>query len=85
MIVLDCVLFAYSRENKQMERQNSLQSYDIDNLTDISEVTSRKFEEEKDRNALLKAHLDDIKKRDKKLAKKVMKTLTRIEFKFRVF
>ena len=61
-----------------MERQNSLQSYDIDNLTDISEVTSRKFEEEKDRNALLKAHLDDIKKKDKKLAKKVLKTLTKV-------
>ena len=58
-----------------MERQNSLQSYNIDNLTDISEATSRKFEEEKDRNALLKAHLDDIKKRDSKLAKKVIKAI----------
>merc|ERR1712183_102586 len=56
-----------SRENKRMERQNSLQSFDIDNLTDMSEVNSSKFEQEKDRNALLKAHLDDLKKRDKKL------------------
>ena len=55
-----------------MERQNSLQSFDIDNLTDMSEVNSSKFEQEKDRNALLKAHLDDMKKRDKKLAKKVI-------------
>merc|ERR1712096_175162 len=58
-----------SRENKRMERQNSLQSFDIDNLTDMSEVNSSKFEQEKDRNALLKAHLDDMKKRAKKAAK----------------
>ena len=79
MIVLVQVLFICSRESRRMERQNSLQSYDIDNLTDISEATSRKFEEEKDRNALLKAHLDDIKKRDSKLAKKVIKAIFKIK------